>query len=238
MAKQCCVCSKKFTMFETGTPIHSKYPEYELCFSCQQKYRDLEYTSDANEREKLFKHFSHLISSKTTPDEVKIKFTDIQKRVNKRKEDVAEKQRKELDYQARFADMLLATCQTLDGYSVKQYCGVVSTDILFRNGLQAVLGTIGKSLEETDQETKVVVLGYHSVEYGMVSELVDKAKEHAYTKIKRKAADLGANCVMGMTVEATFFMPGNGHIVNGASLAEWVKVSVTGTAALIEKVSN
>lgn len=223
MAKQCCVCGKKLTFLEGGTPIHRNHSDYEWCLSCQQKFRDVEYTTKIDEFDQLYLHFSSLISSPTLPDDIKNIFSGIENRRNH----LLEKQEKEKDYKSRFAEMLLTTCEILDGYRVIKYFGLVSTDILYHSGVKERIDAWAGA--DTPLEAALGISGHELAE---ITILLDDAKEYAFEKIKKEATDLGANCILGLDVNVDFIMPARSE---RSVSTEWAKVSVKGTAVKIEK---
>lgn len=220
MAKQCCACGKKLSFMEPGNQIDSRYPDFELCLSCLNQFRDLESTKDYVLFERAYKHFEQFLVSPDTPQGIKDK---IEKRRNETEKRVAVQKA----YDDRLDNMLVTTCDVLSGCEVKHYFGMVSMDVLYHNGLKDMAGSVANNFG-----TGTFLSGS---ELKVVTDLVENAKKNVLDKMKCKAADMGANAILGMTVDVNFYMPSTDqNVVRTSTMAEFVKVSMSGTAALVD----
>jgi len=108
-------------------------------------------------------------------------------------------------------DFIIVTTPTIPGYRVTKVLGVVT-------GLTPrTRGVLGK-----------FVAGFESMFGGEVTAFtseLEKARDEAIGRVRRKAADLGANAIVGLDLESSDVGMQLGIIV----------ISATGTAVVVEK---
>lgn len=234
MAKQCCVCGAKLTFMNAGVQIHGKYPDYELCPECNARYLKLLSTSDEAEYDRIYKHFTKFLSSASVPQEIKNKITGIKERRKTREEEKRREEEKERDYSERIEKMTLSSSDTLVGYEVVEYLGLVSEDVLFQNRIKNMISSSVEALGETSDDNV-----WTGDELSVVTKMVEKAKQHVIDKMCRKAAGVGANAIIAMHIEVSYPMPLPGsQFVNLHKLAELIKVSAYGTAVYAKKTKE
>ena len=250
MAKQCCVCGSRLSFMNSGTARFGKYPEYEFCADCDFKYRRLSDAYSDSDYETYYNHFKRFIETPSVPQEIKDKITGTRERRKLRDEQRQRKeeeqqlnQAKERDRRERVKNMLLTSCDALEGYNIK-YLGLVSQDSLFESG---PLGGFSSSEESTNyiseesadsvsaSDAARAVL-FKCSEHGFVAEKVDDAKKQVLYKLSVKAANAGANAIIGMHIDVDFPVPTQpGKLFDFLQFAKIIKVSAYGTAVYVEK---
>lgn len=106
-------------------------------------------------------------------------------------------------------EVIVTTTPTLPGYRVKEIKGIVFGSTVRTRG---VLGRFVASIES--------ITGGKASSY--LSEL-DKARAEAIEELKRKASELGANCVLSCDLDISEVLEG------------YIMVTATGTAVVVER---
>ena len=108
----------------------------------------------------------------------------------------------------------MTTGVSFEGYRVTSYCGVISKEVVFRNGvgrsLDAALANFGDRLTFKDTELT-----------GSTA-LIDNAKSYLREKFEDEARKRGANAVLGVDFETAFG-------------TDFVRAAMSGTAVTIEE---
>jgi uncharacterized protein YbjQ (UPF0145 family) len=119
-----------------------------------------------------------------------------------RKEESAQQQQRKKEIAERAAKMLLTTTPTIEGHRIVAYLGIESVEIVIGTGfLSELSGDISDFLGQRSKRFE-----------GKLEE----AKRVAFDRLKTRAAEQGANAVVGIDLDYTEFS-GNriGLIVNG-----------------------
>lgn len=242
MAKQCCVCGRKFSFMESGARMDIRFPDYELCMPCLEKYRDLESIKDEEKYEETFAHFAEFIASPQTPQELRDRLIKNREVVAERRKQIKEwheaqeleekrKEEQKRDYEQRLEQMLVVTCEHLDGYIVKKYLGAVSVDSLYfySKSSKTVSSVMGSLSEVNDGAFKIGAVG------GITSSM-EALKIQVRNELEMKAAQMGANCILDLETDVAFFMPPAKEIgFMGTCWPDYVKISMSGTAVIAEE---
>jgi uncharacterized protein YbjQ (UPF0145 family) len=104
---------------------------------------------------------------------------------------------------------MVTTAFVLDGYTIKRNLGLVR-GIIVRS--RSIVGTIGAGLQ--------TLIGGNIT---LLTNLCEQTREHAFDLMLQRAAELGANAVIGMRYDATEVMQGV------------TEVLAYGTAVYVEK---
>ena len=105
--------------------------------------------------------------------------------------------------------MILSTTFTLEGHPVQQYLGVVSAEIII--GANAI------------RDFAANLRDFFGGRSGTYEEVFASAKETALAELKQRAAAMGANAVVGISVNYTTVGASNSMLM----------VACTGTAVVI-----
>lgn len=130
------------------------------------------------------------------------------------------KQREEIETQKRIIaqnkdSMMLSTCPSIEGYKIKKQLGLVFGECLFKAGF---LKSLSASFENIG-----AVLSFGDKELSGTTTLLDNAREYAINKMIDKAANLGANAIIGIDSESS----AGGDIIH---------IAIMGTAVNIEPI--
>lgn len=112
-------------------------------------------------------------------------------------------------------NMLLSSCQTLDGYHIAKYFGLVFGEVAFKSGF---LKSLSASMDNLCD-----VLSFGDKELSGTAKILESSREYAINKLKMAAAALGANAVIGIDSESSV----------GADI---MHITIYGTAVKIEKI--
>ena len=110
------------------------------------------------------------------------------------------------------ANILLSTASVLEGYRVIKQCGVVFGETVFKHGAFSALGAA------------ISNVGFGSRELEGSVSLIEEARQFAYNKMIKAAADKGANAIIAIDSDNTI----------GADV---MYLSLYGTAVLVEKMT-
>ena len=130
------------------------------------------------------------------------------------------RQKEELENQQKLiahykTSMMLSTCPSIEGYRIKKQFGLVFGECLFKAGF---LKSLSASLENIG-----AVLSFGDQELSGTTTLLDNAREYAINKMIDKAANLGANAIIGIDSESS----AGGDIIH---------IAIMGTAVFIEPI--
>ncbi|MEO1043882.1 MAG: heavy metal-binding domain-containing protein [Pseudomonadota bacterium] len=109
--------------------------------------------------------------------------------------------------------MLISTTPTLEGYRITEYCNVVTGEVI-----------VGANLFRDLFANIRDMVGGRS---GSYENVLERARAEAMTEIQERAADMGANAVIGIDLD--YEVVGQ----NGSMLM----VSATGTAVIVERTA-
>lgn len=144
-------------------------------------------------------------------------FSNTVKKFNANKEIIEKLQEEKAQIKENYDSLMLTTGINFDGYLVAKYIDVFCEEVVFKNSfwkrLDATLEDLGNAFTFKDTELSGA------------NKLISNAREYVVEKFKQKAAQLGANAVLGVEFESSF----------GSDI---VRVSVSGTAVRIEKIDN
>ena len=115
------------------------------------------------------------------------------------------------------SSMMLSTCPSMEGYKVKKQLGLVFGECLFKAGF---LKSLSASFENIG-----AVLSFGDKELSGTTTLLDNAREYAIRKMIDKAANLGANAIVGIDSESS----AGGDIIH---------IAIMGTAVYLEPVEE
>lgn len=101
-----------------------------------------------------------------------------------------------MDSTMNSSDMILTTAPTVDGYRIVKQCGVVYGETVFRHG---VLVSFGAKIMNTIDSFKL-----WSREVAGSMDLIERAREFAYSKMIEEAKRRGANAIIAIESDNTF----------------------------------
>jgi len=129
---------------------------------------------------------------------------------------IEEKIKEEEELSVRIENLLLSTTSSLDGYEVVKYIDIVHAEAIYKLSFAKALSSkINDAVDSLSVFTNRDLSG--------TTALISEAKDYVKNEIKKKAAKLGANAIIGIDIESS---------VNGDGMA---RVSINGTAVIIEK---
>lgn len=129
----------------------------------------------------------------------------------------AEQEQREIDAHLteNFKNMILSSCETIDGYRVDKQLGLVFGECLYvASDLKKLTAGMFYNIDESS---------FKGVELGE-TDIIEQAREYAIKKMKRVAAIRGANAIIGIDAESSI------------SSNNVVHVTIYGTAVHLEKV--
>lgn len=210
MAK-CCVCGKDIWQQEFVVP-NEAFPEFVFCDRCDNAVRRLERNPSDEEYQETTVLFADFMRNKDIPAAVRDVYADADDVYWSRKERAG---KYEDMYNAAIEELLLTTGSTFEGYKVVKYLNIISCEIIFKNSF---LKSLTAGIEDF-----INALSFREKEMSGAMELIERAKEHVMLQFRKKAVAAGANAVLGIDFETSFG-------------AEIVKISVNGTAVIVDKL--
>lgn len=147
----------------------------------------------------------------------KTMFSNAIQKYNLNKDKIETQKREKEEISKNYANLMLTTGTNFDGYMVKDYIDILCEEVVFKN-------SFWKRLDATFEDLGNAFT-FKDTELSGANKLISNAREYVVEKFKQKAAQLGANAVLGVEFESSF----------GSDI---VRVSVSGTAVRIEKIDN
>ena len=128
------------------------------------------------------------------------------------------RQREELENHKKLIEqykttMMLSTCPSIEGYTIKKQLGLVFGECMFKAGF---LKSLSASFENLG-----AILSFGDQELSGTTTLLDNAREYAIEKMINKAANLGANAIIGIDSESS-------------AGSDVIHIAIMGTAVFIE----
>lgn len=201
MAGQCCVCGR---YSEVSNVICASEPRYILCDECNAYLDWLRNSTRESDLDAAVMFFQPIFDNSQIPPAVKNELLNIRSSKQTANEKIHP------------ASIILNTGSFFDGYHVEKYIDVICEEVVFKNSfmnrLSAGLDDLGNMF--TFEETEMSGSGA----------LIARAREYVKEKFRQKAAQLGANAVLGVEFESSV----------GSSI---IRVAIFGTAVVIEKNS-
>lgn len=114
-------------------------------------------------------------------------------------------------------EMLLTTCPSLEGYTIKKQCGLVFGEVYFKSG---IISSIGASISNF-----VDALSFDDKELSGTTRLLSSAREHAIKTMKNAAIDKDANAIVGIDSESSI-------------AGDVFHITIYGTAVVVESPNN
>lgn len=212
MEKQCCVCNQKIPYSKMGYTICEGDYSHVLCEDCNAYLDWMKGATSKVDLDASFAYFKPVFDNDRVPAYIKDALIAIRFKNEAKEEE--EVQRKACEEAVR--SLLLTTGSNFEGYRITKYIDVLCEEVVFKN---SSLGQLSTNLENPRN-----AITFRARELTESSRFIADAREHAMGKFKKKAAELGANAVLGMAFES-------------AVGAEIVRVSVFGTAVIVEKLA-
>lgn len=217
MATYCNACNKKLGFLDASYQILESAPECVFCDDCHTKYGALMRTSGASYQSN-YDHFRKMLEDPKTPAPVKEYFFALNEKAKVRNVSAAERQaRKEEEeraYRENLKGMMLTTGSTFEGYTVTKYIDVICEEVIFKNSFTNQITAAIENFVDS--------FSFRETELSGSGELISRARAYVKEKFCRKVASLGANAALGIEFESSI----------GADI---VRVSISGTAVIIEK---
>ncbi len=154
---------------------------------------------------------------KNSTANAKTMFMNAIQKYNLNKDTIAARKKKNEEIEKNYANLMLTTGTNFDGYIVKNYIDILCEEVVFKN-------SFWKRLDATFEDLGNVFT-FKDTELSGANKLISNAREYVVEKFKQKAAQIGANAVLGVEFESSF----------GSDI---VRVSVSGTAVKVEKIDN
>ena len=126
------------------------------------------------------------------------------------------KRQKLKEFETALANLLLTTGNNFDGFTVQKYIDIICEEVIFKN-------SYWERLDAGLEDLVLNAFTFKETEFSGANKLISNAREFVLGKFKRKAVQLGANAILGVKFESSFDV-------------DIVRVAVSGTAVIIEKV--
>lgn len=209
---KCCVCNAAIVDDLYFMPDEA-HPSFVFCDDCYRSFQKLASMPTEEEYIRITRKFSDFVLDQDIPASVRDTYRDA--------DDIYWKNREAEDkydaaYRSAVENLLLTTGSLFDGYKVVKYLDVISSEIIFKNSF---LRPLSSSVED--------IVNYFSSEESEVAQtmdLIDIIKSHVMEKFRKKAVEIGANGVLGVSFDTAF----------GSDI---VKISASGTAVVVEKTA-
>lgn len=114
-------------------------------------------------------------------------------------------------------NMVLSSCQTVDGYRASEQLGLVFGECVFKSGFLKRLSASFDNLGD--------MLSLSETELTGSARLLEEARNYAISKMKNEAVQRGANAIIGIDAETS---------VGG----DFIHVTIFGTAVKLEKIEG
>lgn len=98
-------------------------------------------------------------------------------------------------------DIIMTTAPSVEGYRIVKQCGIVFGETIFKHGMSARSSAMISDVVDT--------MKWGSRELSGTMSLIEQAREYAYDKLERAARDRGANAIIGIDSDNTFYGDGN-----------------------------
>lgn len=217
--------------YQIAYNTHYKSKDYKQAYALYlQIIKDYPDTNECKYASQQIKNLSKLIDINSIQLEHQLVQTknELQEKEDKESKERAEKQarieaknredsERRAAYNSLIDNMILTTCPSIEGYRVTKQCGLVFGECLFKSGL---LKSISASISNFAD-----LLSFSETELSGSMELLERAREYAIGKLKKAAAERGANAVVGIDSESS----AGGDIMH---------ISISGTAVVIEEQTN
>lgn len=219
MANQCCVCKCKLGFFDSAYKIVEDCDDYLLCEYCYEEMQGIKDAPSVEYYQKKRSHFNRLTQDPVTPRSIIAQFDAIdiawKSKEAMRLEKVRAKEEKEKRFSENVAAMMLTTGNDFDGYRITKYVDVICEEVIFKNSF---MNRLSAGFEDLGN-----ALSFKETEMSGSSELIARARSYVKDKFRKKAAQIGANAVLGVEFESSI----------GSDI---VRVAIFGTAVIIEKI--
>lgn len=191
MAKNCCICDKKFSLIENRNLLGYGMGSYETCDTCHKYQNDLK--ADIEARKEAIKYLSEKINRPDADLTVKEYLEQsIKMDEEKSKEQEAVKQRTEKLY----AECLMTSGYNFEGYKITAYKGLVSGEVALGTGMFSEMFAGFSDLFGTESDD--------------FQEKMIKAKKAAQTRLLNQVIKAGGNAVIGVDYDYIKF---NGNMI-------------------------
>ena len=213
MAKQCSICGKQFGRFEKPDGI---FGVLDMCNSCLVEVRDISHFANVGLHTSYFEAKEAFRIRHTESSCIEKLFENMEKAYDiKDNSHILAMQEEALRKdKEKAAALLLTTGSSFDGYRVEKYNDVVCEEIIFKNSFIKQLSAGFEDLGNA--------FSFQATEMTGANELISNARAALMDKFRLKAAQMGANAILGIDMETSF----------GTDV---VRAAVNGTAVVIRK---
>lgn len=217
----CCACGKSQGKGYADYPLAEQYQSERLCISCHNKMQAIIEAENKESVESEINSFMESVEGgKATSSATEwiltvvrmieeSKGTSISDRFQQAHEDRIR------DFEEIKKNMLLTTGYSFDGFRIVKYLDVIFDEKLMGMGL----------LKGIASKIDTAFVSLTGDEATVASKLLNDVKKEAKKSLIAKAAELGANAIIGIDYE-------------GFSLGGVIAVAITGTAVVIEELSK
>ena len=186
MARNCCICDKKFALMENRNILGYGLGNYEICNECYEHKENLH--SDFEARRKAIQYLTEKIER---PDiEIKVKETIldyIKTDEEKAKEQEETKQRTE----KLRTECLMTSGYNFEGYKITAYKGLVSGEVVMGTGMFS--------------EMFAGIADVFGTESDAFAEKIINAKRAAQDRLLKQVINVGGNAVIGVDYDYITF---------------------------------
>ena len=208
---KCCLCNQQIMNLADSFPIVENIRSYVLCEDCKA-YLDWMRTSERKEDlDAAFAFFKPIFDNRQIPSTVK----DELVRIRFCKEIAEEEKRQILEQKSNASSMMFTTGSYFDGYRVEKYIDVICEEVIFKNSF---MNRLNAGFEDLGN-----AFSFKETEMSGSSGLIARARSYVKDKFRQKAAQMGANAVLGVEFESSI----------GADI---VRVAIFGTAVVISPI--
>ncbi|MEG2685467.1 MAG: heavy metal-binding domain-containing protein [Erysipelotrichaceae bacterium] len=212
--EKCCLCGKEIKGRFSGANLSADCNR-RICNECNDMKELVKFAkgeSQISKYEKAFNYYNELIANETIEPTVLNEFMKFygyyQERYNLHKAGIESKQA-EIANSLDYGDFLCTTVNSLDGYDIKEYCGLAFGETILGTGFASetmtnisdMLGTRSTAMEE-----KIILARTDAMK-----ELIERAKRN------------NANAVIGIKIDISVLA---GNVIS---------CSIVGTSVRVEK---
>lgn len=194
--------------------LDEQFPQYVMCDECYRMLSRLPKCTDEELYNKIDARFSSVARSTAVPQSIKKIFRKADDDYWQFKESLSKYNEA---HETALENLMLTTGSSFDGYKVVKYLDIISCEVVFKNSF---INSLSAGFEDF-----LKGLSFKEKELSGATELIERGKQYVMTKFREKAISMCANAVLGIDFETSFG-------------SEIVKISVNGTAVIVDKIET
>lgn len=201
----CCICNKKIGRKEEWHTFSNKYSQLIMCEKCHVAKEKLRVNLEGNieDIQKNRKYFEELLY-------IGIVHANAKEPLRMLLKEAENAESESMQYRVRNKNLLITTGNNFEGYKIIEYLDIVNTEVVLNIGMFSELG--GEICDISGKTNSIV------------AQKITNAKEETLEALKNKAAEKGANGLIGISFSVI------------SLIENMMVVSATGTAVCIQKM--